>query len=84
MKGAAGRRVYGLDSSEVTVAGVAPRVSTSSRAEASVSTVALFERGLRVPSSAKSLPVATRAPSTVAILAVNCSASGPKVPVTSQ
>jgi hypothetical protein len=57
VKGAAGRRVYGLDSSEVTVAGVAPRVSTSSRAEASVSTVALFERGLRVPSSAKSLPV---------------------------
>ena len=49
-----------------------------------MSTVALFARAVRVPSSAKSLPEATREPSTVEIFAEKALESAAKVPVTSQ
>src|SRR5699024_12283470 len=84
VKGAAGRRVDGVDSRVVASAGASVRASTRVAADSWVSTVADFARHLRAPSSVKSLPVAARAPSTVVILAVNWPVSLAKVPVTSQ
>src|SRR5699024_12261057 len=84
VKGAACRRVYGLDSRLVTSAGASVRDSSRVAADSWVSTVADFARDLRAPSSGKSIPVATRAPSTVVILAVNWQGSLAKGPVASQ
>src|SRR5699024_8256583 len=84
VKRAAGRRVYGLDSSLGTSAGASVRASTRVAADSWVSTVADFARDLRAPAPVKSLPGATRAPSTVVMLAVNWPVSLATVPLTSQ
>ena len=82
MNGGAGRRVYGLDSTEATVAAAsatAPAIASASawpRARASFLT--------RAPRSSKSFPVAMRVPSTDTSLASKPSAPLTNVAVTSQ
>ncbi|CNJ11753.1 Uncharacterised protein [Mycobacterium tuberculosis] len=67
VNGAAGRRLYGLVSTERTENAADCRAAASARAASSFRWVTL--EVLRVPSSAKSLPVATRLPSTATSLA---------------
>ena len=68
MNGACGRERYGFSSTERTRKSAPSRPSASERARASSSTTTLAPAGR---STSKSLPVATRAPSTATRSAVN-------------